>query len=617
MTALRSAGRAEAFADRRTAVGVIATLGLPVGLLSFLAHASFGQAGVALLASPQAVVVIVVAAGFLFAVSNSAFAAATLRRRARYDLLASVGAKPSHISRLLLWEMGLPAAIGIGLGALTGVVTAEIVGLFDSELDPGVSSGLTGTASGLVATAIIVGIPAIAGVWAAAVASAARVGEPRGSAHEVPELNVASMRRVGLAALAISTPLLLVSVIAFSFTFRFPFLEQFSQQAWLGLIIGVLGALAGVALLIPSILAFLAERVTSGGVASAIKGLAENPRRATGFTAAVLALTTLTVMAAAGILSDADQEDDAGDRRQIVATEFGALHGFVDEVAQRHGNPVVGIARFSSLGGTFFAPEFVGEIATSTFDVAPLTDDLISVLEFSADDVEFARQGGLLIDSDIVDEVVALTEPEDGQSFGTTPVEIRRVRRGGGVGQPGPAAYAFFDEQLPMAGGFKFFLVRFEEPLTDAMIDEFWSSASISSLPRDPGFGFIGELLLASVAVLLFTLAISSSTLAAVEQDEEFSTLVALGASPNVRPKTLALQLAWHLGLGVAVGSGLGVLLFWVVTRGDPSVPNAIVPVEAIGALSVAALAAVALVGLLHGPAEPAVSSRVSATVEV
>ena len=102
MTALRSAGRAEAFADRRTAVGVIATLGLPVGLLSFLAHASFGQAGVALLASPQAVVVIVVAAGFLFAVSNSAFAAATLRRRARYDLLASVGAKPVSYTHLTL-----------------------------------------------------------------------------------------------------------------------------------------------------------------------------------------------------------------------------------------------------------------------------------------------------------------------------------------------------------------------------------------------------------------------------------------------------------------------------------------------------------------------------------
>ena len=92
---------------------------------------------------------------------------------------------------------------------------------------------------------------------------------------------------------------------------------------------------------------------------------------------------------------------------------------------------------------------------------------------------------------------------------------------------------------------------------------------------------------------------------------------MALGASPSVRPKTLALQLAWQLALGVAVGSGLGVLLFWVVTRGDSSVPNAIVPVEAIGALSVAALAAVALVGLLHGPAEPAVSSRMSATVEV
>lgn len=619
MTALRSVGRSEAFADRRTAAGIIATLAMPVGFLAFFAQGSIGQLGGVAQFDPVTWAVAIVAAGFVYAVANSAFAAATLRRRTRYELLTSVGAQRKHITELLRWELGFPAALGIGVGFIIGIVAAELVQPFAATFDPGEVVGLTVSRrlTGFISGAGFVIGPAAFGVWVAALSAADRVGEPRGTVRPSPQLDIARYRRAGLIALAISVPLLLLSVLAFSFTFAdgLRFLDPFSEVAWLGLIVGVIAALLGVSMLIPSMLTFLAQREATGGVASALKGLADNPRRAMGFTAGVLALSTLTVMAAAGILSDADQVDDPGDRRQIVSTEAGISSGFVEEVAERHNNAIAGIARFRDFGGPFFERRLVSENGASTsFTVAGLTDDLIAVLRLSADDVEFARQGGLLVDSDIIEDVVTI-----GPNFETTTVEVRRVRRGGGVRQPGPEAYAFLeDREAPIAGLPTFSLVRFEEPLSPAMIGDLQRGSAIREVPRGGGeFENFGLLALGLVAVLLFSLALSASNLAAVELDEEFSTMVALGASPNVRSRTLALQLAWQLGLGVVTGSALGVLLFWVVTRGDPSVPNAIVPFGAIGALGGASIAAVAMAALFHGPAEPAVSSRVAATVEV
>ena len=628
MTALRSAGLSEAFADRRTAAGVMATLALPVAFLSFVAHASLGQLDNAFFLSPPVVIVAVVAAGFLYAVSNSAFSAATLRRRARYELMSSVGARKEHIAKVLLWELGLPALVGIGGGLVVGVVAAELFQPFNESFGlPETGGSGWGAALGVLSTVVFVGVPAVTGVWAAARSSAERVGEVRTGERRNPTVDIERLGGLGIKALVFSVPVLLFSVLAFSFSSRFRFLAPLEGSAWFGLIVGVVGSLAGVVLLVPSLFALLADRLPDRGVASALKGLASNPQRAAGFTGAVVALTTLTVMSAAGILSDQGQFDDPGDRRQIVASRFLVENGDLEDVAARHGNAVLGAAEFSALSGPFFEDRFVtDDLATSSFDTAGLTDDLIALLELEEGDVEFARQGGLLLDSDVIGEVVVLVEGDssDDVPFPRALVETRRIRRGGGFGQAGPASYAFLDDppvDLMADSGFSVaetFLVRFAEPMSQAMIDELRDRTDWLELPQNHDEdAAIGVLLLGLVGGLLFSLAIAGSNLAAVELEDEFATLVALGRSPNVRPKTLAAQLAWQLGVGVAVGSGLGVLLFWVVTRGDPSVPNAIVPLGAIAVLSIAALAAVALVGLLHGPAEPAVSSRVSATVEV
>ena len=92
--------------------------------------------------------------------------------------------------------------------------------------------------------------------------------------------------------------------------------------------------------------------------------------------------------------------------------------------------------------------------------------------------------------------------------------------------------------------------------------------------------------------------------------------LVSLGASPKVRPRVLAAQSGWLLGLGVTAGALVGTALFWLVTRGDSSVPNAIVPVGAILTLAGTALLATTIIRVMHSPADPALSSRPQATVD-
>ena len=135
-------------------------------------------------------------------------------------------------------------------------------------------------------------------------------------------------------------------------------------------------------------------------------------------------------------------------------------------------------------------------------------------------------------------------------------------------------------------------------------------------LPRDGDNPWVTFLIAGLAGAVLFSLTLAGSNLAAVELDEEFSTLVSLGASPSIRPRILALQMAYQLAIGIVFGSSLGVALFWIVTRGDVSVPNAIVPVEAIGVLAAVAVLATVAIATAHGPATPSTSStssRVSA----
>ena len=196
MTALARTGKSEAFAERRVALGVLSTLSAPVAVLSFLSASSIGQLGFVGVASPLVATVLVGATAYLYAVSIAAFTAATHRRRARYELLAAMGAQHRHLRALLRWELGVPAAIGIGFGVLIGVLAGFIVDPFGNEF---AADERVAPLIGVVASAAYVALPAIIGVLVAASASAKRVGVPKlASTREYPADETQRFRKICL-----------------------------------------------------------------------------------------------------------------------------------------------------------------------------------------------------------------------------------------------------------------------------------------------------------------------------------------------------------------------------------------------------------------------------------
>ena len=216
----------------------------------------------------------------------------------------------------------------------------------------------------------------------------------------------------------------------------------------------------------------------------------------------------------------------------------------------------------------------------------------------------------MLVDSDVVRVVH--------EEAGGDAIDMRRIRRGGGVGQPRPiviAGRAHIPFDSP--GGT---LLRFAAPVDADLAEELMAAAGDGVWIDAPRSDFDDRqflLVLSAVAgAMLFSMALAASNLAAAELDEEFAVQTTLGASPGLRPRLLALHMTIQLAVALAVGIPLGIVLFWLVTRGDPSVPSAIVPGAPIVALCVAAVAAAGTVRLMHGPAAPALSTRSSDVLE-
>lgn len=616
MTALARTGKSEAFAEPRIALGVLATLTAPVAVLSFLSASTIGQAEIFGLLDPLITTVLVGATAYLFSVSNAAFTAATHRRRARYELLAAMGAQHRHLRALLRWELGAPAAVGIGLGIVVGLVAGFSIAPLGGEFD---ANERVATWVGALTSAAFVAVPAVIGVLAAASASAKRIGTPKfKNTRRLPSRDVKRFTQLGLLLLVTSVPILIFSVFSFSFrsstslSFLLP-----EQWAFSGIALGVLGTLAGATFFTPAILRSTNRLFfPTSGTTSALNGLNDQPRRVLALSGAVLALSALTVMAAAGIISDEGQDDSPGDMRQI-STSIAVLET-VERLAIEDGNAVTGSAAYPDFftSRVIEAAQAEHDVITIKTQTVALTSELAVALELSQDDVDFVRGGGALVDSDVLADLVVLNESSDEYE----PLPTRRVRRGGGIGQPGPEVYVSAELLGDSGSGMSLsLLVRFEDPISPDLQEALRDSIrSTLDLPRsEPSDAAVRWVLTGLAASLLFSLALSASNLTAVELEDEFAMLVSLGASPKVRPRVLAAQSAWLLGLGVIAGSAVGVALFWLVTRGDSSVPDPIFPVGAMLTLVGTAILAAAIIRVMHSPAEPALSSRPGTTVDV
>ncbi len=614
MSTLRTLASREAFGDRSVSLSLLGTLAVPTAAIAALAAPMVSSIGGSLelwllaLFDPLLLLLTAGVAAFAFLNARSAFSAASARRSERYRTLSRLGATDAHFRRLLRWEAGAPALLGVLVGAAAGAAIA--------------STGALGPTSliGLANTIAMTALPAALGVWAATHPAAKAAASPQ-RAHS-PRSGRERVQRPARAAMLLapcSFAVVLVSVLAFSRPWAWtwqqePFVTLLSgiePFAWMGIVFGVLGILLGAALVVPWILWNLAGRFgTEGNRRHALRSLANNPERAAGFTAAILVLSTLAVMAGAGLVSDFETLDDAGDRRQIVvSTTRPAPTERLHAAAVAAGNPVVDSAQLLvSTNPSVHAHDLHGRQVS--YDVALLTADLARTLELDAADIAFVDAGGVLVDSEVVDVVHDENGGED--------VDVRRIRRGGGVGQPRPIIIAgptHVESQMPTGT-----LHRFAGPVDDGFVDDLYEAVGDGvwlDAPRSPFDDRRFLIVLSAVAgAMLFSLALAASNLAAAELDEEFGVHTTLGASPYLRPRLLTVQMSVQLAVALAVGIPLGIALFWLVTRGDPSVPSAIVPGTPIIALCVATAAAIVTVRLMHGPADPTLSTRASDMLE-
>lgn len=625
MSILRTIAVSETLADRRTSASILATIALPVAAVTSVIAPTLAAADVSvrslpigLVADPLVALLLAGVASFMFAVARSSFAAAVVARRTRYQTIATLGGRNNHFRKLLLWECGIPTAAGIFSGIAIAAVGLAVTDALNNA----------SWVDGLPPASILVALPAIIGAAAATIPTARGLTDPK-EPTTIPRVReqvaqpARTAVRLGLASLA----LIIVSAVSWTrpWVWTQPSgtvgdllrgaLGLIEPFAWLGLTLGVIGTFASATMVVPWLLWRLSERPTDRSERRvALRNLASHPERTAGFTGAVLVLTGLATMAAAGILSDAEQYDNAGDRRQAVIS--GAFSQHVDVIraqAADAGNPVVGVARVRYDSGEvdagFLHAHTDEEVHGRNLHtpVALLTPELADALELSAEDVTFAARGGVLVDSDLITKVHTCTECDT--------VEIRQVRRGGGLGQPGPVIFISPEQNSSTISPQTEFLIRFEQPITPDLASRLADSPVWIQLPRTgPSDDAVRLTITAIAAALVFSLGLAASNLFAAALDHELSVHVALGASPSLRPRLLATQVGTQLLVGTALGAGTGVLLFWLVTRGDPTVPSAIFPTSTILALAAAAALSTITVRVMHGSASPAFSSRTPTT---
>jgi hypothetical protein len=126
---------------------------------------------------------------------------------------------------------------------------------------------------------------------------------------------------------------------------------------------------------------------------------------------------------------------------------------------------------------------------------------------------------------------------------------------------------------------------------------------------RSTGFAPTGNeivLVFTAVAGLLAVGAGAGTSLLAARSDRSSLDIVDdLGLSPAARRLMLSSQAGFQQLVAGVAGSLLGVVLFWLVTRGDPSVPDAIIPWITITAFTIVVpLLTATLVALVPPPAK-------------
>lgn len=116
-----------------------------------------------------------------------------------------------------------------------------------------------------------------------------------------------------------------------------------------------------------------------------------------------------------------------------------------------------------------------------------------------------------------------------------------------------------------------------------------------------------------AAAALALLIAATAAALAAVELDQELGTMVAIGAPPHMRRQFLGLQSGYHAFIAALLGAPLAVLMYWAAITGNDWRNHVTIPTTMIITIIIAVpLAVGALVAVMFRSGRPVVSRRLS-----
>lgn len=520
---------------------------------------------------PLGLVLWVFIVGLLFLVSLAAFAVGDRQSERTYRLLITAGAESAHIKRLAIHRSLIPGTVGVALGTSIGIA----LGLIVARLRGNSLEGLHWITIplGLVTPVLLTWLGVLLGAW-----------WPTRSRRSDPDRRAAPSAtdptRTGSTMVAAS--LVALTLGSASYNNLDPGWPAVPETLALTLLtVAPLVLIAGLVLLLPAVLKAISSRLDGGPgwLRFGFTDLARNRGRAGLAAGVTLGLSVLAVMAAAGIQSDQDLYVEL-DERYVVSEASGASvtdaieDALGDTTHERIQLDVVAIQAGIS-------PQDRNRIQQwRQLRAAIVDNDLADALGLSSDDRRALAAGVVLVNS-------------GSDLFGRTTIglgeldELPTLRVDHGEGSDTPLALLVGPDLVSEAGIDNHdALVAYiaEAPLNGSTRDDILDVArangvDIAIAGIDP-FDSIDFTSL--VTIVMAALAVSNGTLTAVlalrADHQTLDVVDDLGAGPRRRRLMAATQVGLQQLVAGLIGAAVGVGLFRIVTLGDPSVPDWILP---------------------------------------
>lgn len=558
-------------------------------------------------------------------IAAAAFATGARRRVREFGLMATIGADPDHIRRLVLTEAAILGAVAVAAGIGLGLVGVAAATPLIERLADHVVDGVGASAADIVAPALVGTAGAVLAAWWPA-RSIARVPVLTALNGRVPQRPLRA-RVVPLAALLLAVGLMVIGVSAAS-------LNSASQSGdgdvqVLAMILGCLLCLAGAALGATWVTGFVArhaERLPLGARLVARDAGRQQFRTAVSVAGLVVILAApVMVMATAITAENADRATyqaaarpdevvlniqpiapTSGDVQPVSIVDTAVLaeaEAAIDRIVPvRDAGSVAGLAP-ANRDGEPAAGELFGAQGVVWADV--VADD-------RSNDPGSSVSGGwvglgtpeavaaLRLPAEAADLLAAGTAVTTGARSGSADVQWCEAGGQGACDGTDIAVVGFPGREriwsepavlLPPSMVAELGLVAVEqaevvvfvadEPLTAAQRDaidaatvfDFDTGTStfadiegvtISASTHDPFrpfAGLVAAIALPTALVIVLVLGGCLVAIAATESDRDVATMVRVGAAPSLRRRFSGLQGWYHAALGAVLGAPIGLLV--------------------------------------------------------